>query len=112
MLVIHACSTCSSQHVHTFTIAIISYQHTEFVDYTPLTFQRSFDIGGPSIQCVPITLFNDSLVEETEFFTVILSGSVDVTTDPVNASSIVYITDANGKLVVNNPLLKRFHPSN
>ena len=101
MFVIHACSTCSSQHVHTFTIAIISYQHTEFVDYVPFIFRRSFDVGGPSIQCAPITLFNDSLVEGTEFFTVYLRVSVDVATEPVNASSIVYITDASGKFIVN-----------
>lgn len=74
--------------------------YTEFIDYVPLIFRKSFDVGDPPFKCVLISLFNDSIVEETEFFTVSLSGSADVTTEPVNASSTVFITDANGKYVL------------
>ena len=69
----------------------------DVVDYVPLIYEETFTPTGDPRQCIPLTLFNDSNVEDTEFFFAHLTGNGDVNTDVRNVTR-VFITDANGEL--------------
>ena len=51
--------------------------YTEGLDYTFLSTQLTFT-SSPSIDCVPVTINNDGIVEYTEYFYLSLSDSDEV----------------------------------
>lgn len=63
------------------------------MDYTALTEELIFNLGGPNRQCVNITILDDTVVESSiEFFTVETS-----TLSPGTQSNLAIIIDDDGK---------------
>lgn len=64
------------------------------MDYTALTEELIFNLGGPNRQCVNITILDDTVVESSiEFFTVETTSTLS----PGTQSNLAIIIDDDGK---------------
>ena len=64
------------------------------MDYTALTEELIFNLGGPNRQCVNITILDDTVVESSiEFFTVETTSTLS----PGTQLNLAIIIDDDGK---------------
>ena len=64
------------------------------MDYTALTEELIFNLGGPNRQCVNITILDDTVVESSiEFFTIETTSTLS----PGTQSNLAIIIDDDGK---------------
>ena len=72
------------------------------VDDYSLTMPMGLFQTGDTRACTSITLFTNTRVEGTEYFTVNLIGNSEVIINNTAASATVIIADDDGKLLVNS----------
>ena len=78
-----------SRHYDNFDDSLLP----DFADYLGTSVRNSFEVNGPTENCVNFVVFDDQIIEPTEQFVVTVSNTVSV----IGGQAAINIIDNDGK---------------